>query len=119
MAEIVLPMLESRELAELIFFYDEATFHKNNCPIWGTEKPNEVNSFERNSPKVNVWCAMSSNCVIGPYFFDVDTVKGKDYLKMLNEYFLPILKNKRITNNTILARWCSCTLRNNSTQMAK
>ena len=39
---------------------------------------------------------MSSNCVIGPYFFDVDTVKGKDYLKMLNENFLPILRNKRI-----------------------
>ena len=102
MAEIVLPMLESRELAGLIFFSDEATFHtsgyvhKNNCRIWGTEKPNEVNSFERDSPKVNVWCAMSSNCIIGPYFFDVDTVKGTDYLKMLNEYFLPILRNKRI-----------------------
>ena len=47
MAEIVMPLLESSELAGLIFFSDEATFHtsgyvhKNNCQIWGTEKPNE------------------------------------------------------------------------------
>ena len=26
---------------------------------------------------------MSSNCIIGPYFFDYDTVDGEDYLKML------------------------------------
>ena len=47
MAEIVMPLLESSELAGLIFFSDEATFYtsgyvyKNNCRIWGTEKPNE------------------------------------------------------------------------------
>ena len=28
------------------------------------------------SPKVNVWCAMSSKRLIGPFFFEGDTVDG-------------------------------------------
>ena len=44
---------------------------------------------------------MSSNCIIGPYFFDNDTVNGLDYLKMLKEYFHPILVRKRIVQRII------------------
>jgi hypothetical protein len=107
MADILLPILNSRGNKDLIFFSDESTFHisgrvhKQNCRIWGYEKPNEVHEVERDSPKVNVWCAMSSNCIIGPYFFDYDTVDGEDYLKMLKEYFYPILVRKRIDKRII------------------
>ena len=30
-----------------------------------------------NSPKVNVWCAMSNKQIIGPYFFEDETVNGR------------------------------------------
>ena len=56
MAKVFLPKLRDPSLKNLIFFSDEATFHtsglvhKQNCRIWGLEKPTEVDQFERNSP---------------------------------------------------------------------
>ena len=32
------------------------------------------------SPKLNVWCAMSKNQLVGAYFFEDDTVNGDTYL---------------------------------------
>lgn len=58
-----------------LLFSDEATFHisgkvnRHNCRIWGTENPNETVEHERDSLKVNVWCALGINRIIGPYFF--------------------------------------------------
>ena len=89
MAETLLPILLEPCNKNRIFFSDEATFylsgrvHKQNCRIWGYENPNEIQEVPLHSPKINVWCAMSSNCIIGPYFFDDATVNGKNYLKML------------------------------------
>ncbi|GBM87830.1 hypothetical protein AVEN_38498-1 [Araneus ventricosus] len=48
-----------------IIFSDESTFHannkvnKHNCRIWGSENPHAIQEVERNSPKINVWCALS------------------------------------------------------------
>jgi len=107
MADEILPILQNPTLGKLIFFSDEAIFHlsgyvhKNSYRIWDYEKPKETLEYERNSQKINVWCAMSSDCIIGPYFFDEETVTSKNYLKMLKEYFHPILFRKRIVNSVI------------------
>jgi hypothetical protein len=56
-------------------FSDEAIFHtsgkvnRHNVRIWGLENPRVVFENERDSPKVNVWCALMHNKVIGPFFF--------------------------------------------------
>ena len=90
-AEKLLPYLQNPMLNDLIFFSDEATFHisgrvhKQNCRIWSTENPHEVQEYWDKSTKINVWCAMSSNCIIGPYFFE-ENVNGQNYLKMLKEF---------------------------------
>ena len=42
---------------------------------------------------MNVWCAMSSNLVIGPYFFE-ENVNGKNYLDMLQNFFWPYIQSK-------------------------
>ena len=61
-------------------FSDEATFHvsgkvnKQNVRIWGTEKPHRIVENERDSPKTNVFCAISTSKVYGPYFFPDRTV---------------------------------------------
>ena len=38
--------------------------------------------MERDSPKVNVFCAISRRLVFDPFFFAEDTVTGKVYLEM-------------------------------------
>ena len=44
------------------------------------------------SPKLNVWCAMSKNQLIGPFFFEDDTVNGENYLSMLQQFFIPEIR---------------------------
>jgi hypothetical protein len=49
-----------------LVFSDEATFHlsgkvnRHNVRIWGTESPHATVQHERDFPKVNVFCAISS-----------------------------------------------------------
>jgi hypothetical protein len=44
---------------------------------------------------------MSSRCIIGPYFFNEETINGQNYLKMLKEYFRPIIGRKHIHNKIL------------------
>jgi hypothetical protein len=41
---------------------------------------------ECDTPKMNVWCALTSDSVIGPFFFEEATVTGVLYLNMLQNY---------------------------------
>jgi len=102
LAEKLLPILNDHAYKDLIFFSDEAQFHlsgrlhKQNCRIWAYEKPIVIRTEPLQDLKINVWCAMSSSCIIGPYFFDQSTVTGESYLQMLEYFFHPILVRKRI-----------------------
>ena len=72
-----------------VVFSNESTFHisgkvhRHNVRIWGTENPHKMVQHERASPKINVFCAMSTRKVCGPFFFPEDTVTGTSYLEML------------------------------------
>ncbi len=107
LAERLLPILHDPFWGKRIYFSDECTFqvsgrvHKHNCRIWGYEKPNQVSEEPLHSEKVNVWCAISATDIIGPYFFDEDTVNGANYLKMLKLFFYPELQRMRITRQII------------------
>ena len=54
---------------------DECTFHlcgkvnRYNFRIWWTENPKSVVEVARDSSKVNIFCAMSTSKVYGPFFF--------------------------------------------------
>ncbi len=82
-----------------IIFSDECKFslsgtvNKQNCRIWGTERPNQVYETLHNSPSVMVWCAMSKSGVIGPYFFENENVTGSTYKRMLRYFLFPKLQN--------------------------
>jgi hypothetical protein len=58
-----------------VMFSDEATFHvsghvhRHKVRIWANERPHDFVEHERDSPKVNMWCALTRDRVIGPYFF--------------------------------------------------
>ena len=103
-------------MENLIFFSDEATFHlsgyvhKENCRIWATEKPTEVYEYHDNTEKVNVWCAMSSDCIIGPYFFETN-VNASNYTEMLQNFFWPAVQKKTHSlKDYVSTRWSTSTL---------
>ena len=74
-----------------IIWPDKATFKLNghinrrNCVYWNLSDQHHVIEKDVNLPGLNVWCAISSRGIIGPYYFD-GTVTGVSYLKMLREY---------------------------------
>ena len=81
-----------------IVLSDEATFHvsgrvhKHNVRTWAKENPHVYVEHQRNSPKVNVWCALAHDRVIGPYFITEKTIKSEPYLDMLENYAMPQIK---------------------------
>lgn len=90
---------------EKIFYgSDEAYFHLNgavnnhNFRIWSDSNPHLVQEQPLKPDKILVWCAVSSQRIIGPFFFD-ETVKGENYLNMLMSYFWPRLYRSK--NGTI------------------
>jgi hypothetical protein len=72
-----------------LIFSDEAMFHlsgkvkRHNVRIRGLQNPQEALEHERDSPKVNVFCALSQTKFYGPFFFAENTVTGVTYLAML------------------------------------
>jgi len=48
---------------------------------------------QRESSKINVFCAISSQKVYGPFFFAEETVTGMTYLDMLQLWLMPQLQN--------------------------
>ena len=51
-----------------------------------------VVKHQRDSPKVNVFCAVSPKKVYGPYFFEENTITGTKYLQMLQNWLLAELQ---------------------------
>jgi len=84
-----------------VCFTDEATFHvsgnvnRHNVRIWGRENPHAVIEFERASPKLNVWCGLLHDRVIGPFFFDDPTITQTNFLHLLQEDIYPQLRDRQ------------------------
>jgi hypothetical protein len=80
---------EEDGFSEHLIFCNKSTFHisgkvnKQNVRIWGAENPRGTVDHVQDSPKVNVFCAMSCKKVYGPFFFQEKTVTGASYLDML------------------------------------
>jgi hypothetical protein len=58
--------------------------------VWGSENPHVASEHESDSPKVNVFCAISDKKVYGPFFIE-NTVTGMSYLDMLMSWMMPQL----------------------------
>jgi len=86
---------EDETFLQRICFSDEAAFYVNgcvnqhNCCILGTQQPNEIHEYVQGSPKVNVWCGLLYNRVIGPFFFSEKSITGVVYLDLLEQYMFP------------------------------
>jgi hypothetical protein len=68
-------MCSDENVLEKVQFSDEATSHvsgvvnRRNVKTWGSENPHACVEYERDSPNVNVFCAISSQKVYDPLFF--------------------------------------------------
>lgn len=69
--------LNNRNFLKEILFSDEATFSTNgvvssqNSRFWAVENPEWViNTRRQYSQKLNVWCGILDDRIIGPYFFE-------------------------------------------------
>jgi len=84
---------------EKVQFSDKVTFHASgavnrcNARIWGSENPHVYVEHQRDPPKVNVFCAICSQKVCGPFFFAEETITGMTYLDVLQLWLMPQLQN--------------------------
>ena len=85
--------LEENEFNERLVFSDKTLFHTNgkvnrqNVRIWGEENLHATIEHNGDSPKVNVFCAISKNHVHCPFFFERN-VTGDFYLQMLQNWLM-------------------------------
>jgi hypothetical protein len=84
-----------KQFLHRVMFNYEATFHVSgrvhwhNIRLWANERPHDFVEHERDSPKVNVWCAVTRDRVIGLHFFAERTVTSHSYLDMLELFAVP------------------------------
>ena len=98
---------ENASFIENLFMSDEAHFtlsgcvNRQNSRFWALENPHLIHENPLHSEKVTVWCAISAQHIIGPYFFDDEnrdtvTVNGNRYRTMLQSFFLPGLHLQQV-----------------------
>jgi hypothetical protein len=109
--EHVLQLLEDDpQFINNLWMSDEVHFHlsgyvnKHDFPYWAAANP-QLHERPHHSTKFTVWCAISSNGVIGPYFFENDdgravTVTSAPYVHMLENFLIPELHRFPVYENT-------------------
>lgn len=98
-------MLERFRTVNSIFWSDEAHFHlnghvnKQNCRYWSPRSHNPRLKHQKplHCPRLTVWCALSTNGIIGPFFFEnargqATNVNSENYRRMITDFFLPNLR---------------------------
>ena len=82
-----------------VMFTDKACFHLpgkviwHNVRIWGSENPHVVIEHLRDIPKVNVWCGLLHDHLVGLFSFVEDTVTSTIYMNMLKGFIFPQIED--------------------------
>ena len=101
--------MNNRRWTAIFRFSDEAHFslggylNKQNCRIWDSENPQVIEERPLHPGNVTVWCALWSEGVIGPYFFENDeattvTVNSERHGHMITDCFLPATEEYDLEN---------------------
>jgi hypothetical protein len=104
--------MEDDEFATRLIFSDEATFHlsgnenRHNVRVCGTENPHATTELQRDSPKLNVFCAISRRKVLRPVFLH-EKHGHRDFLcEHVDELAFPSVR-RRLGQLNLPARWRS------------
>ncbi len=89
----------ARTVCQRILVFYTASFFSNECVlhvlgiantqstgIWGTENLREAQQHEKHCEKLRALCAIHSQVVLDPYYFDNETVRKEDYCELLDSY---------------------------------
>jgi hypothetical protein len=97
-AEVMEKISIEEDFLSKIVFIDEAMFqfsetvNCHNVQIWGLERPCSVTEPAKDSPKVNVFCALSVNKAYGPFFLVEQSILGTAYPDMMEMWLMPQLE---------------------------
>lgn len=101
-ANLILEKIDSNKInIKKMWFSDEAHFHlngyvnKQNWRHWGTENPHLAVAKPAHPQRVTVWCAVSSEVIIGPIFIE-GTVTSEKYQELLERDFFPLIRRQRL-----------------------
>jgi hypothetical protein len=89
------------KLVDKILWSDEAEFklhgtiNRHNCTYWCQENPHVQIEVSNDRRGIMVWCGMTSNGLLGPYFYE-ENVNQFSYLNMLQGFVWPKIKHKRL-----------------------
>jgi hypothetical protein len=62
-----------------------------NVSIWRTEQPHAQIEHQRDSPKLNVFSALSGEKMHDPFFFTEENFTGNSFLGIMENWLLPQL----------------------------
>jgi hypothetical protein len=91
-------MDEDENFIDNLWMSDEAHFqlsgvvNKQNCRYWSPQNLNELHEKPLHSERVTLWCSVSSQGVIGPFFFEdnegkATTMTAARYVHMIETFF--------------------------------
>lgn len=99
--------LNDRNFLKNILYTDEATFTTNgvvssqNCRYWAGENPHWIiNCKNQKCEKVNVWCGILNEEIIGPFFFE--SLNAATFLNFLQTDFADVLYNMPLYTRSLL-----------------
>lgn len=88
-----------------VLFSDECAIYRSardrNVVFWSKENPNFTQELEHNPPHVMIWAGMTSDYLIGPYFFD-GPVNAASYSAMLETWLIPQLRDRGLLDDVWL-----------------
>lgn len=105
--QAILHMIDDKpEARENILMTDESLFtlsnviHPSQSRVWSPTKPEQPQERPMQPPRILVWCGISAQSIIGPYYFD-NAVNTDTYLEMLQTFLIPTLRRLRLVRRTI------------------
>ena len=66
--------------------------NKHNLKIWGSKNSYDTCELKRDFLKLNVWCGIMYDKIIGSFFFAERSIAAQIYLDVLTEYVSPQLE---------------------------
>ncbi|KAJ8879749.1 hypothetical protein PR048_020357 [Dryococelus australis] len=90
----MLQRIDEDNFIKRVVFSDKAIFHvsyvlNQHVRIWGSGHPHESHEIVHDCQKVNVWCGVMCDRIIGSFFFTVRTITSNVYLGMLTKFVIP------------------------------
>ena len=86
-------------------FHTDGTVNKQNCRLWGDEKPRAPAEQELQFPSLTVWCGVGRKGILGPLFFEeggrAATVTASRYKHMLASFVMPKLDDLGVPRSKV------------------